>query len=352
MSVESWKDWLIKEYGEDISTTADQVMAETELIIPSLLSLDIALDGGIPMGSIVLLTGKEKAGKSSLALKIVANAMELYNSPALYLRVEVDRTSGSLLKTIQGLENKGMVLVPKRGIEKVLTAQQYLQIAERFIKDTKRGIVVIDTIAALSTAIEMSEDVGKNKDIAGAPKLLHSFLRKVQQACFHNFTTLILISHFQSVRDPMSKKKTIEKGGWGPKQFCSVWISAEWEQIWQSVDDKKNKDKKDQRPLGKDVHFRIKNSSLGPPGKPCTLPLCYGKGYDHDRDVVDQAVNWGFIKQSGAWYQYEEEKVQGRDKLIKLIKDKDMIEELNRKIREMVIPNSLYRAETTDEKVD
>ncbi len=349
MSKESWKDWLKKEFGEDISTTADQVMAETELIIPSMLSLDIALDGGIPQGAIVLLTGKEKAGKSSLALKIVANAMEIYNSPALYLRVEVDRTNGSLLKTIQGLENKGMVLVPKRGIEKVLTAQQYLQIAERFIKDTKHGIVVIDTIAALSTAVEMTEDVGANKDMAGSAKLLHSFLRKVQQACFHNFTTLILISHFQSIRDPMSKKKTIEKGGYAPRQFCSVWISAEWEQVWQTVDDKKNKDKKDQRPLGKDVHFRIKNSSLGPPGKPCTLPLYYGKGYDDERDVIDQSVNWGFVKKSSSWYEYEGEKVQGRDKLIKLIKDKGMIEELDRKIREMVIPNSLNRPEIANE---
>ena len=280
MSVESFRNWLTKEYGEDISTTADQVMAEVELIIPSLLSLDVALDGGIPMGSIVLLTGKEKAGKSSLALNIVKNAMEIYNSPALYLRVEVDRTNGSLLRTIKGLEDQGMMLVPKRGIEEALTAQQYLQIAERFIKDNKHGVVVIDTIAALSSAVEMAEDVGSNKDMAGSAKLLHSFLRKVQQACFHNFTTLILISHFQSVRDPMSRKKTIEKGGYAPRQFCCVWISAEWEQLWQAS-------KEDERCLGKDVHFRIKNSSLGPPGKPCVLPLKYGEGYDHERDVID-----------------------------------------------------------------
>lgn len=338
MSKESWKDWLKKEFGEDISTTADQVMAETELIIPSMLSLDIALDGGIPMGSIVLLTGKEKAGKTSLSLRIVKNAIDLYDSQALYLRVEVDRTNGSLLRTIQGLENKGMTLVPKRGIEEALTAQQYLQIAERFIKDTKHGIVVIDTIAALSTAVEMAEDVGANKDMAGSAKLLHSFLRKVQQACFHNFTTLILISHFQSVRDPMSRKKTIEKGGFGPKQFCSVWISAEWEQIWQSS-------QKDERPLGKDVHFKIKNSALGPPGKPCVLPLRYGCGYDYELDVINQSINWGMIKKSGGWYQIEEEKVQGKDKLIKLLQSKNMINELDQKIRKMVIPNSLNKEE-------
>jgi recombination protein RecA len=348
MSVESWKDWLKKEYGEDISTTAHQVMAETEMIIPSLLSLDIALDGGIPQGSIVLLTGKEKLGKSSLALKIVSNAIDVYKSPALYLRVEVDRVTGNLLKTIEGLDEvaaKGMEVVPKKGIEKPLTAQNYLQIAERFIKEVKYGVVVIDTIAALSTQIEMTEDVGANKDMAGAPKLLHSFCRKVQQACFHNSTTLIFISHFQTHRDATSRKKTTEKGGLAPKQFCSVWISATWEQIWQTTDNKKNKDKKDQAPLGKDVHFSIKNSALGAPGKPCTIPFRYGKGYDRERDIIEQAINWGFIKKSGAWYEYEEEKVQGRDKLIKLIKDKDMIGELDRKIREMVIPNSLNRPE-------
>ncbi len=337
----NWKDWLKQTFGEDISTTADQVMAETEMIIPSLLSLDIALDGGIPQGAIVLLTGKEKAGKSSLALRIVSNAMEIFNSPALYLRVEVDRTNGSLLRTIKGLEDKGMDLVPKRGIKEALTAQQYLQIAERFIKDTKHGIVVVDTIAALSSAVEMAEDVGSNKDMAGSAKLLHSFLRKVQQACFHNFTTLILISHFQSVRDPMSRKKTIEKGGYAPRQFCSVWISAEWEQIWQAS-------KEDERPLGKNVHFRIKNSSLGPPGRPCSLPLCYGKGYDYERDIIEQSINWGLIKKGGSWYEYGEEKVQGRDNLVKLVRDKGMIEELDHKIRKMIIPNSLNRPKVVE----
>lgn len=339
MSVETWKAWLIKEFGEDISTTADQIMAETELIIPSLLSLDIALDGGIPQGSMVLLTGKEKVGKSSLALKIVANAMDVYDSPALYLRVEVDRVTGSLLKTIEGLDElaaRGMQVVPKKGIDQPLTAQGYLKTAERFIKEVKHGVVVIDTIAALSTEIEMTEDVGANKDMAGAPKLLHSFCRKVQQACFHNCTTLIFISHFQTVRDPMSRKKTIEKGGLAPKQYCSVWISAKWEQIWQSS-------REDERPLGKDVHFDIKNSALGPPGKPCVIPLCYGKGYDYERDVIDQAINWGLIEKGGSWYSYSGEKVQGRDKLIKLVRSKNMIEELDRKIRTMVIPNSLNR---------
>ncbi len=343
MSVETWKNWLKKEFGEDISTTADQIMRETELIIPSLLSLDIALDGGIPQGSMVLLTGKEKVGKSSLALKIVANAMDVYDSPALYLRVEVDRVTGSLLKTIEGLDElaaKGMQVVPKKGIDQPLTAQDYLKTAERFIKEVKHGVVVLDTIAALSTQVEMTEDVGANKEMGGAPKLLHSFCRKVQQACFHNCTTLIFISHFQTVRDPMSRKKTIEKGGLAPKQYCSVWISARWEQLWQAS-------KEDERCLGKDVHFDIKNSALGPPGKPCVLGLRYGKGYDHELDIINQSINWGLIEKAGAWYSYQGEKVQGRDKLIKLIKNKGMIEKLDHQIRKMVIPNSLNRPKVT-----
>lgn len=329
---ENFKTYLKKQYGDVMSSAEELTPLEDKKIVPTVLSLDIALGGGIPQGSIVLLSGKPKIGKTTLALQIVANAIEEYSSPAFYIRVESNRLDKRLINTINNLKHKEMQVIPKDNCDSLLTAQQFLSIVEEIFKHHKEAIVVLDSIAALSTEIEMTEDIGSNKDMGGVPKLLASFFRKTSQIIQQNDGILILLSQFQASMSRFGKS-TIEKGGNAIQYHNNTWIVAEWSKLWEM-------DKNAGRPLGHDTHFKVNHAPLGPPYVPCKLPLRFGSGYDRILDVIENAINFNLIDKGGAWYTIDGNKFQGTEKLYRHLKETGKHIELDKKIRQLMFNDS------------
>jgi recombination protein RecA len=289
---ESLDDFLKRMYGEGIIATADKAMPpRTKEVLNTPLSLDIALNGGIPDGTICLITGKQKIGKTTLCLELLRNA-QILNRPTFYINAE-KRCTPSLLSTIQGLNQHKLQVVPHQ-IDKPLTAEDYLNIIERIVKTQKKAVIVVDSLAALSTMTEQEEQIGSNKDMAGPAKLLSAFFRRAQQIVDANNIILIFISQMMTNREPRGPKY-IEKGGVAIQYACSVWLKVTWAQQWE-------RNEETNAPDGHDMHITIQSSALGRPFLPCILPLRYGSGIDVIRDVITVAENLGLIEKAGAWY--------------------------------------------------
>ena len=330
---DNFLSYLKKQYGDVISSAEELTPLEQKKIVHTLLSLDIALGGGVPQGSIVLLSGRPKIGKTTLALQIVANAIEQYNSPAFYIRVESNRLDKRLINTIDNLKHEKMQIIPKDNCDTLLSAQQFLNIVEEIFKHHKEAIVVLDSIAALSTEVEMTENIGANKEMgSGVPKLLASFFRKTSQIIQQNDGILILLSQFQASMNRFGKS-TIEKGGNAIQYHNNTWITAEWSKLWE-------KDNNAGRPLGHDTHFKVNHAPLGPPYVPCKLPLRFGSGYDRILDVIENAINFNLIEKGGAWYTIDGQKFQGTEKLYKHLKDTGKYVELDHQIRKLMFDDS------------
>ncbi len=288
---ESFDKWLKREYGEDVLVQADSLVERKRSILKTTMSLDIALSGGIPDGTVCLLSGKPKAGKTSLCLEILKNAIN-DNKPAFYLDIE-RRCKPSLLKTITGLDCSKLQMVREQ--EKPLNAQEWLDILERIIKSNPKAVIVVDSIAMLSTLAERSEEVGSKKDMAGPPKLLAAFFRRMQQIIDKNDIIVIFISQLITNRDPMSNTKWIEKGGVAVQYAVSVWINVVYTKLWPRND-------VTQAPSGHNIICKILSSALGKPYLPCEIPLRYGSGIDAVQDIIYNAENFGLIEKSGSWY--------------------------------------------------
>ena len=289
---ESLDHFLERVYGKGIiDNAANALPPRSREILNCPLSLDIALSGGIPDGSVTLITGRPKSGKTTICLELLKNA-QLKNRPTFYINIE-RRCTPALLSTIKGLDLENLQVVPNK-IETPLSAEDYLTIIERIIKDQKRAVIVVDSIAALSTMIEQQETIGSNKDMAGIPKILSSFFRRTQQTIDTNDIILIFISQVMTNREPRGPKYT-EKGGLAIQYACSTWLSVSWVSPW-------DKNPEINAPEGHDIHIRVNASSLGRPLIPCILPLRYGSGIDRIRDVVTNCENLGFIEKSAAWY--------------------------------------------------
>jgi recombination protein RecA len=326
----SLDDYLAKQYGDGLIQMAAVHASKPQKIIQSSLSLDIALNGGIPEGDIVLLTGKAKLGKTTLALTILRNAHLQYGKPIYYVDIE-RRGVENVAKTIPNFPMDALQIV-RSTPEHQLEAHQYLDIVERLAKSVPGCVIVVDSLSMMSTASEIAEDVGANKDMAGVPKLMASFIRRMIQIVDSNNCVLICLSQLQTNRDPTSRTKWVEKGGLAVQYAASVWITTDWAGRWIA--------NKDGDIPGHDIHITVKCSALGPPYRPCVLPLRYGFGIDNARDVITQAENLGLIVRKGAWYAIAEteEKAQGIDGLSELLKEKPaLLVSLEKKIREMLL---------------
>ena len=281
------------------------------------------------------LTNGIVSHNTTLCLELLRNA-QLDNRPTFYINIE-KRCTPSLLSTIKGLDPKKLQVVPHR-IDKPLTAEDYLNIIERISKTQEKAVVVIDSIAALSTMTEQQEDIGSNKDMAGPAKLLSAFFRRAQQIVDAKNVILIFISQMMTNREPRGPKYT-EKGGVAVQYACSVWLKVTWTQQWE-------RNPETNAPDGHDMHITVQSSALGRPLLPCTLPLRYGVGIDYVRDIVTTAENLGLIEKAGAWYSIpmfsskdNVVKFQGIARLSNFLNENpDKLNKLESEVRSIILP--------------
>lgn len=335
---ESFDKFLERQYGVGIIQTADKIIDKKRGVLKTVLSLDISLSGGISDGCTCLISGKSKAGKTSLCLEILKNAID-DDRPAFYFDIE-RRCSHSLLKTIRNLNTEKLNII-KSTSDKVLSAEEWLRLIETTIKENKKAVLVIDSIAALSTMSEQSELLGDNRDMAGTPKLLASFFRKVQQTIDDNDNIVIFLSQLQTNREPQGKK-FVEKGGLAIGYACSIWLNANWVKLWDKNPDTNSPD-------GQDIMITVVCSALGKPFLPCSIPLRFGEGVDRIRDILINAENLGLIEKSASWYiipsvldaDKNPLKLQGLEKIREYFKENPKyIEKFDKEIREILLPQT------------
>lgn len=318
-------DSIRKEYG-DVHTSAVGLKAREGLIVPVSLSIDIALGGGIPMGTIATLSGVTQSGKSSLALQIIANAQKM-GMNAYYNDAE-NRLHSSLLDCIEDLDKEKLTVL-RSSKEKILGAEDHCNIIHSLITEDPGCIVVMDSIAALQAQSAAAVKFGESKRMTAVPTLMYEFLRDMSPRVHATKSILILISHLQA--NPGGYTGPVEVGGNAQKFFSSVRLLCT-----------SSREVPDETPkLGRESTFKVLKSALGPPGE-AEFYIKYGSGYDKLKDLAVVAESLGLIIKSGAWYTidvtpYNEKKVQGMANVMETIdKDPALYKTLDEKIRGMV----------------
>jgi len=89
--------------------------------------------------------------------------------------------------------------------------------------------------------------------------------------------------------------------------------------------------------IGHTSDFVVVKNKLATPWRTAKINLVYGKGYDFVDEVVNLAVDFGIIEQAGAWFTYNEHKLQGKDSIISLFRESETdYLELRSKIKSML----------------
>jgi len=305
---------ILSKYG-NILNTGTGLLNEKREVLKISPSIDFALGGGIPEGSLVSLTGPPGCGKSSTALQIAARAIEpQYNvngakRKIFYLDVE-HRIKAMNVRGIAGLTPDDIHFI-RSTKERILSAEDFLDIAEQLIKDpdNEGAILVLDSSSALCPTDELVKDTSGSLRTT-QPKLMSHWCKKIASPIKVMNVTTVLIQHLIT-----------NTSGYGEK-----WLTDGGEKIKYHLDIKlltKGKPEKwmnKETQVGQIIDWEVIKSANSASTGEVKSYLRFGAGLDRLKEAIMMAVDFGIINKAGAWFSMTKAdgtllKYQGEEKL-------------------------------------
>jgi recombination protein RecA len=161
---------ITKAYGEQAGGRGFRFPAFTRLPT-GILTLDVSLAGGIPMGAVSIFYGNESSGKTSLALRCAAQFQKRYPAKKV-VWLDVENTWDEAWVKLHGVNPDDVYLF------RPTTAEEAADIGDEVSMSEDAGLIVVDSLAALAS-IDQLEKTAEQTVIAGSAKPSTTLLRKI-----------------------------------------------------------------------------------------------------------------------------------------------------------------------------
>jgi recombination protein RecA len=305
-----------KKYGAGAVMRLGQTKTLNVAAIPTgSMTLDMALGiGGVPRGRIVEIYGPESSGKTTVALSIVAQAQKAGGEAAF---IDVEHALDPVYAEALGVNiNDLLVSQPDSG-------EQALEIAEALIRSGAIDVIVLDSIAAMTTRAEIDGEMG-DLHVGQLARLMSQAMRKLTAAISKSNCVAIFINQIREKIGVMYGNPETTPGGRALKFYSSVRIEVRKGEVLKSGTDV----------IGACTRCKIVKNKVAPPFKECEFDLMYGSGISRTGEVLDLAVDLDIIKKGGSWFSYKDQKLgQGRDNVKELLQnDEKLMKEIEEQI--------------------
>ncbi len=323
-----------KTYGAGaIMRLGQQQKIDIEAIPTGSMTLDLALGvGGVPRGRIVELYGPESSGKTTVALHIIAEAQKRGGEAAF---IDVEHALDPKYAKALGVNIDNLLVAqPDSG-------EQALEIAEALIRSGAIDVLVVDSVAAMTTKAEIDGEMGDNH-VGQLARLMSQAMRKLTSVVSKTGCVAIFINQIREKIGVMYGNPETTPGGRALKFYASV-----------RMDVRKGEVIKDNgMPIGNRMKVKVVKNKVAPPFRECEFDNIYGKGISRDGEVLDLAIELDIIKKSGSWFSYNGQKLgQGRDNVKQqLMENEEFRNEVEAKILEHIDQLDLTAAETDEEQ--
>ena len=281
------------------------------------LSLDIALGiGGVPKGRIIEVYGPESSGKTTLTLHMIAESQRRGGIAGF---IDAEHALDPVYAKNIGVDIDNLY------ISQPDSGEQALEIAETMVRSGAIDIVVIDSVAALVPKAEIDGDMG-DSHVGLQARLMSQALRKLTAVISRSNCTVVFINQLREKVGVMFGNPETTTGGRALKFYSSVRLDV---RRIESI-------KQNGEVIGNHTRVKVVKNKVAPPFKEAEFDIMFGKGISYSGDVLDLAANADIVNKSGAWYNYNGEKIgQGRENTKKYLEDHpDVLYEVDRKVRE------------------
>jgi recombination protein RecA len=307
-----------EKYGEEaIMRLGEKKTSHVSAISTGSFSLDLALGvGGFPRGRIVEVYGPEMSGKSTLALHVVAEAQKA-GLRAAFIDAE-HALDPAYAKKIGVNISDLLISQPNSG-------EEALNIMESLVRSGIIGIVVIDSVAALTPRAEIEGEMGDHF-IGLQARLIGQAMRKITALADKTQTLLVFINQIREKIGMMGYgEPTTTPGGRALKFFSSARV--ELKRIAQI--------KKGEEVVGNRTRAKVVKNKLAAPFKIAEFDVLYGEGISYEGDLISTALKYKTVSKTGNTYSFEGEKLGvGFDaSRQKLKEDSKLLKEIEKKTR-------------------
>ena len=307
---------ITKKYGEGAVMRLGQTTTLNVAAIPTgSLTLDMALGiGGVPRGRIVEIYGPESSGKTTVALSVIAEAQKLGGEVAF---IDVEHALDPVYAQALGVNiDNLLVSQPDSG-------EQALEIAEALIRSGAIDVIVLDSIAAMTTRAEIDGDMG-DLHVGQLARLMSQAMRKLTAAISKSNCVAIFINQIREKIGVMYGNPETTPGGRALKFYSSVRIEVRKGEVL----------KDGSQIIGARTRCKVVKNKVAPPFKEAEFDMMYGTGISRVGEVLDLATELDIIKKGGSWFSYNDQKLgQGRDNVKEiLLSDPSLMKEIEEKI--------------------
>ena len=207
-----------KTYGAGAVMRLGQTKAlDVEAIPTGSMTLDMALGiGGVPRGRIVEIYGPESSGKTTVALHVVAEAQKMGGNAAF---IDVEHALDPVYASALGVDiDNLLVSQPDSG-------EQALEIAEALVRSGAIDILVLDSVAAMTTKAEIDGEMG-DLHVGQLARLMSQAMRKLTSVISKSNCVAIFINQVREKIGVMYGNPETTPGGRALKFYSSVRIEV------------------------------------------------------------------------------------------------------------------------------
>ena len=305
--------------------------------------LDLAISnrphGGLPVGKMIEFNGLEGTGKSLLSAHVVADTQK---KGGIAVVIDTENSAAPEFWKSLGVDLSKLLYVQCETVEDIFEKmEQMIGIVRKSNKDRILTIIV-DSVAAASTKVELESDHGKDGYATGKSIIISKAMRKITTMIGRQKVLTVFTNQLRQNLNAMAfGDKYVVSGGKSLAYHCSVRVRL----------NNTGKLKKGEEVIGNECKAVVVKNRMGPPQRQASFDIYFDSGIADYGSWIKVLKENNLVKQGGAYYTYKKDdgtewKFQSKDFVSTMKNDKVLNEEIYMKICDSVImkykdPNSI-----------
>lgn len=289
---------------------------DIEAFSTGILGLDATLGiKGFPRGRISEVFGLESSGKTCLALAAVADAQRRgYNAAYIDVEHSLDTETAEMMG----------VNVDDLYVSQPDDGHAALEILLALVKSEQFAIVVLDSVAALTPKQEAEADEFGASYIGVQARMMSQAMRKLVSPIGKSNTCVIFLNQ---------QRVDIQAAGYGDGLTTTGGKALKYGASVRVQLKKLTQIKEGDETVGHNVKAVVVKNKLAAPFKNYQYQITYGNNNVQLDEVINQSIDYGFIKKGGAWFTVADQKLQGVSKVRTfLVENPEIYEDLKLKV--------------------
>ncbi|PAW77757.1 MAG: recombinase RecA [Opitutia bacterium Tous-C8FEB] len=309
---------ITKQFGEgSIMRLGDAQKMKVETLTTGSLAVDLALGvGGLPKGRIIEIYGPESSGKTTFCLSVIAEAQKRGGLAAF---IDVEHALDPKYARVVGVNlDDLLVSQPDSG-------EDALNIMETLIRSNSIDVIVLDSVAALTTKAELDGQMG-DATVGAQARLMSQAMRRLTAVVSKTNCICIFTNQIREKIGVMFGNPETTSGGRALKFFASIRIDIRRKDQIKTPEGKV---------VGNRTKIKVVKNKVAPPFTECEFDIMYDEGISKIGSLLDLGLEHKILEKKGAWIAYEGNLVgQGRDAAKQALREKP---ELAEKIQQAVL---------------